>query len=156
MQTGLYAIGKLKEKHWRDACDEYAKRLPKSFEFREFKEEKLPQNPSEAEIRIALEKEAAVVLEKLPQPCTLVLLTKEGKTYDSEAFAVQLARWKSAGQPVVFFIGSSYGIGEALRKEAQQTLSFSQFTFPHQLMRVIFFEQLYRAESILAGTKYHK
>ena len=155
MQIALYCMGSLKEKHWIAAVKEYEKRLLPGFEIREFKEERLPENPSEREIAKALDKEAERVLSKLPQSAGLVLLTKEGKQYTSESLSRQLTHWQANG-PVVFFIGSSYGIGAALRAGASAELSFSRLTFPHQLMRVIFLEQLYRAQSIAAGSKYHK
>lgn len=156
MQMGLYCMGNLKEKFFKDACAEYQKRLSAGFELREFKEERLSQNPSAEEIRQALEQESEAVLKKLPKDAVLVLLTKEGKEYESEDFAEKIVAWQQLGGPIVFFIGSSYGIGEALRKRADHTVSFSKFTFPHQLMRVICLEQLYRAQCITAGTQYHK
>lgn len=156
MQLGLFAFGKLKEKYWQEAFKNYEKRLGKAFVFKEFKEERLTQNPSDAEISQALDKEAQTLLAALPEQTTLILLSKEGKMMDSEKFSKQLTQWQRRGGPVIFVIGSSYGLSDILREKAHGILSFSPMTFPHQLMRVLFMEQLYRAKSIEAGEPYHK
>lgn len=156
MQIGLFAFGKLKEKYWTDAFKNYEKRLGKAFVFKEFKEERISQNSSPAEIEQALEKEAQVILANLPEQTTLILLSKEGRMLDSEEFSAHLEKWQHLGGPVIFVIGSSYGIADSLRQKSHSILSFSKMTFPHQLMRVLFMEQLYRAKSIQAGDPYHK
>ena len=123
----------------------------------ELPEEKLPQNPSQAQIDAALEKEAANIRAKLPPNASLVTLCVEGKPHSSEEVAKLVERFEqSAAKHLVFVIGGSFGMAESLKKQAAVRLSMSPMTFPHHLARVMVLEQIYRAESILAGSKYHK
>ena len=155
----LLAVGKLKEKYYAQAVEEYTKRLGSFCRFRllELPETRLPESPSPAEIAAGLEKEADRIFEQLPKGCWFCVLTPEGKTLSSEAFAEKLAQVRLAGRSALcFLIGSSFGIAPRVKAAADFRLSFGPMTFPHHLMRVMAVEQLYRAESIQAGTKYHK
>ena len=155
----LLTVGKLKESFYRQACDEYVKRLGAFCKLNviELPEERLPQNPSQAQIDAALEKEAAVVRAKLPAGAVLAALCVEGKLLSSEDLAGQMARWAGSGKSsVVFLIGSSFGLSPTLKAQADLRLSMSPMTFPHHLARVMVLEQIYRAFQINAGSPYHK
>ena len=155
----VLAMGKLKEKFYMDAVQEYAKRLSGycSFRLLELPEQRLPENPSPAQIADALAAEARLIREKLPKGAWLCVLTPEGKKLSSEAFARTLADVKLSGKSsLCFLLGSSFGMDPSLKQAADLRLSFSDMTFPHHLARVMLLEQLYRAESIQAGSRYHK
>ena len=155
----VLAVGKLKEAFYRSAVEEYAKRLKGYVDLRlvELPEHRLPEDPSPAKIREGLAKEAALVREKLPKGAWLCVLTPEGKKLSSEGFAQLLAGVKAQGRTgACFLLGSSYGLDPGLKAQADLRLSFSDMTFPHHLARVMLLEQLYRGESIQAGTRYHK
>ena len=155
----LLTVGKLKESFYRQACDEYVKRLGAFCKLNviELPEERLPQNPSQAQIDAALEKEAAAVRAKLPAGAVLAALCVEGKLLSSEDLAGQMARWAGSGKSrVVFLIGSSFGLSPTLKAQADLRLSMSPMTFPHHLARVMVLEQIYRAFQINAGSPYHK
>jgi 23S rRNA (pseudouridine1915-N3)-methyltransferase len=151
----LICFGRLKEPHWRLACAEYEKRLGAycRLETVELSPALLPDEPSPAQVRAALEQEARLVLPKLPRGAGAAALCVEGRQMASE----QLGAWIEA-QPgeIVFLIGSSCGLSESLKARAQLRLSLSAMTFPHQLARVMLLEQLYRAFQINIGGKYHK
>ena len=158
-QLTLIAVGRVKEKFYREACAEYEKRLRATCDFTliELPEERLPEKPGEAEIRRALAREAAHVLEKVPRGVWLCVLTPEGRALSSEELAGLLAREKTNGRGgACFVIGSSFGLDESLKRRADFRLSFSKMTFPHHLFRVMAMEQLYRAEAIQSGSRYHK
>ena len=155
----VLAMGKLKEKFFIQAVDEYAKRLSGycKFQLLELPEYRLPENPSPAEIRDGLAREAALIREKLPKGAWFCVLTPEGKKLSSEGFAGTLAEVKNSGRSsACFLLGSSFGIAPEIKAQADLRLSFSDMTFPHHLARVMLLEQLYRAEAIQAGTRYHK
>ena len=155
----VIAVGKLKEKFYLDASAEYVKRLASFCDFRliELPEERLPENPAPAQIAAALEKEAAAIRAKTPRGAYLCVCTPEGRELSSEALAERLSSIKLSGRSAVcFVIGSSFGLDEGLKRQADLRLSFSKMTFPHHLFRVMLLEQLYRAESIQSGSKYHK
>ena len=155
----LLTVGKLKEPFYRQACDEYVKRLGAFCKLNviELPEERLPQNPSQAQIDAALEKEAAAVRAKLPAGAVLVALCVEGKLLSSEDLAARMARWAGSGKSgAVFLIGSSFGLAPSLKAQADLRLSMSPMTFPHHLARVMALEQIYRAFQINAGSPYHK
>ena len=159
LRVKVITIGKLKEKYWREAQEEYLKRLGAfcKAELVELPEERLPENPSAGAIAQCLKKEAERIRSQIPAGAFVYSLQIEGKLFSSEALAASLADNALAGKStVVFLIGSSFGLDEALKKESHAALSFSKMTFPHQLARVMLLEQLYRAFSINAGTKYHK
>lgn len=155
----LIAMGKLKERFYLDASAEYVKRLGAFGEFRliELPETRLPDDPSPAQIAAGLAAEAALIRAKLPKGAWFCVFTPEGKLLSSEALAQMLGNARLNGKSnAVFLIGSSSGIDPGIKAQADFRLSVSPMTFPHHLMRVMALEQLYRAESILAGTRYHK
>ena len=155
----LITIGKLKEKFYLSAAAEYEKRLKAYGGIRliELPEVRLPEDPSPAQISAALRKEAESVRQKLPKNCWLCVLAPEGALRSSEQLARTLQTVRNQGKSeLVFLIGSSYGLDEDLKRQGDLLLSMSPMTFPHHLARIMVLEQLYRAESILAGAKYHK
>ncbi len=142
-----------------NALAEYEKRLSAyaKITVKSCKEEPLPDAPSDAQIRNTIEKEGARLMAQLPPRAYVVALCVEGKQMSSEAFSQKIDMAATNGHSeIVFLIGGSYGLWEELKHRADLRLSFSQMTFPHQLMRVILMEQLYRAMNILDGGKYHK
>lgn len=155
----LIAMGKLKEKFYLTAAAEYEKRLKAYCQFRiiELPEVRLSENPGAGEISAALEKEADQILTKIPKGAWFCALTPEGKLLSSEALAEKMKDVKNSGKSSsCFLIGSSFGMSPRLKEMADLKLSMSPMTFPHHLARVMVLEQLYRAEAIQAGSKYHK
>ena len=155
----LITVGKLKEKFYSAAASEYEKRLKGYCQFRliELPESYLSDNPSPAEISNALEKEALLIRAKIPKGAWFCVFTPEGKLLSSEQFAQKFADIKLNGRSsACFLIGSSFGISETLKSDADFKLSMSPMTFPHHLARIMILEQLYRAEAIQSGSKYHK
>lgn len=155
----LICMGKLKEKFYLSAAEEYEKRLKGycNFHIIELPEVRLPENPSPAEITAGLNKEAELIQGKLPKGCWFCVFTPEGKLLSSEALADKLKDVKLSGKSsACFLIGSSFGIANQIKQMADLKLSMSPMTFPHHLARIMVLEQLYRAEAIQAGSKYHK
>lgn len=155
----LICMGKLKEKFYISAAAEYAKRLSGycKFTLLELPESRLPENPSPAEISAGLEKEADLIFSKIPKASWFCVFTPEGKLLSSEAFAEKLSSVKGSGKSsACFLIGSSFGMAPRVKDRADCRLSMSPMTFPHHLARIMVLEQLYRAEAIQAGSKYHK
>ena len=155
----LITVGKLKEKFYLAAAEEYAKRLKAyaKFELIELPEQRLPEDPYRTQIDDGLRKEAAQILAKIPKGAWLCVLTPEGKMLSSEQLADALAATKSGGKSsACFVVGSSFGLAPEVKQRADLLLSMSKMTFPHHLARVMVLEQLYRAEAIQAGSKYHK
>ncbi len=155
----LITMGKLKEKFYISAAAEYMKRLGAycRFQLLELPEVRLPDSPSPAEISAGLEKEADLIFAKIPKGAWFCVLTPEGKMLSSEAFAEKLANVKIAGKSsACFLIGSSFGMAPRVKEKADFKLSMSPMTFPHHLARIMVLEQIYRAEAIQAGSKYHK
>ena len=155
----LITMGKLKEPFYLSAAAEYEKRMKGYCTFRllELPEYRLPEDPSPAEIATGLEKEAEQILSKIPKGAWFCVLTTEGKTLSSEAFAQKLKEVKLSGKSsACFLIGSSFGMAQRIKDKADFKLSMGPMTFPHHLARVMVLEQLYRAEAIQAGSKYHK
>lgn len=151
----LLCVGKLKEKHFAAACAEYVKRLGAfcKLTVTELPEDRLPDNPSQAQIDAALEKEASAILAKIPKGSKIVALCVEGKLLSSP----DLAQWTVDGAShFTFLIGGSFGLHPSVKEKAQLRLSMSPMTFPHHLARIMLLEQIYRAYQISAGTKYHK
>ena len=152
-------MGKLKEKFYISATEEYLKRMKAycNFHLLELPEVRLPETPSPAEISAGLEKEADTIIAKLPKGSWFCTLTPEGKLISSEALAQKMQEVKVSGKSsACFLIGSSFGIAPRIKQMADFKLSMSPMTFPHHLARVMVLEQLYRAEAIQAGSKYHK
>ena len=155
----LICVGKLKEKFYLQASEEYLKRLNGycKMTLMELPEEKLPQNPSQGQIDAALEKEAAAIRSKIPANSSIIAMCVEGKTRSSEELAGLVRTFEqNSAKHLVILIGGSFGMAESLKKEAWVRLSMSPMTFPHHLARVMVLEQVYRACSINAGSKYHK
>ena len=153
----VLCVGKLKEKFYADACAEYQKRLGRFCRLNvvELPEQRLPENPSPAEIAAALEREADAIEEKLRG--TVIALCVEGRELSSERLADTLARFASQGaSQLTFVIGGSFGLAARVKARAELRLSMSPMTFPHHLARVMLLEQVYRAYQIQAGSKYHK
>ena len=155
----LICMGKCKEKFYVAAAEEYAKRLKGYCDFRllELPEYRLPENPSDAEIAMGLSREAEAIRKAVPKGAWFCVLTPEGRMQSSEELAGTLRQVKNSGKSAAcFLIGSSFGMDPSIKAMADFKLSMSRMTFPHHLARVMALEQLYRAESIQAGTKYHK
>lgn len=158
MNVNFIAFGKLKERFFREACDEYLKRLSAfaKVTVKELEPAFLPQNPSKTQIDAALEAEA----NKLRGICKggyNIALCIEGKELSSEELAKKLENLGCGGSSTVnFIVGSSFGLSESFKRECDFRLSMSPMTFPHELARVMLFEQVYRAFSINANSKYHK
>ncbi len=155
----LICMGKLKEKFYIQAAQEYEKRLGAYCRFRllELPEYKLPDEPSPAQIAAGLDKEAEQILSKIQKGAWLCIWTPEGKMVSSEELAEQMKDVKLSGKSsACFLIGSSFGISPKIKQIADCKLSMSKMTFPHHLARIMVLEQLYRAEAIQAGSKYHK
>lgn len=155
----VIAVGKIKEKFYTEALSEYSKRLSKyvKLEVVEVADEKTPDQPSEREKAQILDKEAQRILAKLPGSAYVIPLAIEGKMLSSEDLADKLGELSLQGDShVAFIIGGSLGLAPSVLERADFRLSFSRMTFPHQLMRVILLEQVYRAQRIMRGEPYHK
>ena len=155
----LITMGKLKEKFYLSAAEEYAKRLKGYcwFQLLVLPEHRLPDSPSQAEIQAGLEKEADLILSKIPKGAWFCVFTPEGKNLSSEEFADKLKEVKLSGKSsACFLIGSSFGMADRIKQMADYKLSMGKMTFPHHLARIMVLEQIYRAEAIQAGSKYHK
>ena len=157
MQCSFITVGTLKEKYWSDAFSEYAKRIGAYAKLEEInlKEERLADE-SPAAISRALTAEGEKILEKIPKDAYAVALCVEGKMLSSEELARVVDTAKGGSGKIVFIIGSSYGLSDAVKARADLKLSFSRLTFPHQLIRVSLAEAVYRSFTILSGKKYHK
>ena len=155
----LICMGKCKEKFYISAAEEYVKRLGGYCQFKlmELPEYRLPENPSETEIQMGLAREAEAIKKAIPKGAWFCTLTPEGRLLSSEELADTLKTVKNSGKSsACFLIGSSFGMDGSLKAMADLKLSMSKMTFPHHLARVMVLEQLYRAEAIQAGSKYHK
>ena len=154
----ITVVGKLKEKYLVDGCNEYLKRLSAfgKVQVIELDEVRLPEKPSQGQIEAALSNEGEKILEKA-KGSTIIALCVEGELLSSEQLAAKLDDLEVKGSGnISFVIGSSFGLSPKVKSAAAVRLSFSRMTFPHQLMRLMLTEQLYRACSISAGMKYHK
>lgn len=159
MNITVICLGKLKEKYLSDAVTEYSKRISAygKLDIIELNPVKLSENPSESEIKTALEKEALEIIKKTPPNAFIVPLCVEGELLSSEGLANKFNKISLSGKSnIVFIIGSSYGLADIIKEQAHLRLSFSKMTFPHQLMRVMLLEQIYRAFQINNNGKYHK
>lgn len=155
----LICVGKLKEKFYIGAAEEYVKRLSASckFSLTELPEQLVPDRPSAAQIALALSKDAERITAAIPKSAVIIALCVEGVLLSSEELAQKLSRWTVDGSSsIAFLIGGSYGLHESVKNRANLCLSMSPMTFPHHLARVMALEQLYRAFQILDGTRYHK
>ena len=159
MNITVIALGKLKEKYLTDAISEYSKRISAygKLQIIELNPVRLSDNPSQIEIDNALSKEAEEIKKKIPNNSYVFSLCIEGKEKSSEAFAKAIGDATLNGKSnIVFIIGSSFGLSPEIKALSDFKLSFSPMTFPHQLMRVMLLEQIYRAFQINNNGKYHK
>lgn len=159
MQIKIIAVGKLKEKYWREAVAEYSKRLSPfaKIEICEVAEERISDSPSAAEIQQGKEKEGARILKLLAPSSYVIPLALEGTMQTSPGLSCFLEKLSLGGKSqVAFVIGGSHGLSEDILNKGDYLLSFSTMTFPHQMMRVILLEQIYRAFKIMKGEPYHK
>ena len=154
----LITVGTLKEDYLREGVDEYKKRLSQYARVEEIniKEERIRDEDDQSEIKRALEAEATKIIAAIPKNSARVAMCVEGREYDSPALALLVGSMADERGRITLIIGSSHGLSETVKRECQVRLSLSKLTFPHQLMRVILFESLYRSFTILAGKKYHK
>ena len=154
----LVSVGTLKEDYLKDAVNEYKKRLSQFAKAEEIniKEETIKNEDSQTEIKKALDTEAEKILSAMPKDSYKIALCVEGKQYDSVALAKIIEEASDMSGKISLVIGSSHGLSEKVKCECNLRLSISKMTFPHQLMRVILMEALYRSFTIIAGKKYHK
>ncbi len=159
MRIDIIAVGKLKEKYLKMAMEEYQKRLQSYGKVRviEIPDEKTPEGSSSREEEIVKDKEGRGILKKIPQSAVVIALDRKGKMLSSEELAETFQAYGLEGKShLVFLIGGSLGLSEAVLDRADLRLSFSKMTFPHQLMRLILIEQIYRGFKILKKEPYHK
>ena len=159
MDIKILAVGRLKEKFWVDACNEYLKRLKPYANVKviEIKEGYTGNNPSDAELQSAKIAEGAKLLKYVDKTDFLITLEVEGKGFSSEAFAEKIQGFSDEGiGSIAFVIGGSTGLAENVTEKSNLAISFSKMTFPHQLMRVILLEQIYRSYRIISHEPYHK
>ena len=159
MNIKIIGVGKLKEKYLKQGIAEYAKRLGKfcKFEIVEVPDEKAPEKLSAAEMEGVKEKEGERILAKIRDKEYVYTLAIEGKERSSEEFAQEIAQLTTYGRSdITFVIGGSLGLSPAVLKRAETKISFGRFTLPHQLMRLVLSEQIYRAFMINNGSPYHK
>ena len=159
MKITLLTVGKIKEKYLKDAIAEYSKRLSKycKLEIIEVADEKTPDNASEVVENVIRDKEGERLLKYVKDDAFVITLEIKGKMMTSEELAEKIDTLGIRGvSHIMFIIGGSIGLGEDVIKRSDFALSFSQMTFPHQLMRVILLEQIYRSYRIISGEPYHK
>ena len=158
-KVSVICVGKMKEKFYIDAAAEYVKRLSRfcKLEIIELPEDRLPEDPSQAQIDAALAKEADAIRAKLPPSAYLIAMCVEGKQRSSEELAALMAlSANQGGSHLVFLIGGSFGLHPSVKALAAVKLSMSPMSFPHHLARVMLLEQIYRGYQINVGSKYHK
>lgn len=159
MKITLIVVGKIKEKYFTDAIAEYKKRLGRycKLEILEVADEKTPDGASQAVENQIREKEGERVCRLIKENAYVIALAIDGKQYSSEAFAAKLEKLGIEGEShICFLIGGSLGMSDDLLSVADERISFSKMTFPHQLMRVILLEQIYRSFRIIHHEPYHK
>ncbi len=159
MQITILTVGKIKEKFYRDAIDEYSKRLSRYCKLKivEVEDEKIPDGASDVVCNQIMAKEAEKLRKYISDDAYVVALAIEGKKYDSVGFSKKIDNLGIQGKShIAFIIGGSLGIADELKNRADELISFSDMTFPHQLMRVILTEQIYRAYRIINNEPYHK
>lgn len=158
MNAVILCVGKLKEKWQQDGCAEYLKRLQRygKYEIIQLDDLREPDNASPAQIRQIIEKEGKALLARIKPNDRVVALCVKATAPDSVKLSETMQQWSGDGRRIVLVIGGSNGLSDEVIARADNKLSFSNLTFPHGLMRVILLEQLYRAERIRTGEKYHK
>ncbi|VPG52542.1 rRNA large subunit methyltransferase [Streptococcus pneumoniae] len=159
MKIKVVTVGKLKEKYLKDGIAEYSKRISRfaKFEMIELSDEKTPDKASESENQKILEIEGQRILSKIADRDFVIVLAIEGKTFFSEEFSKQLEETSIKGfSTLTFIIGGSLGLSSSIKNRANLSVSFGRLTLPHQLMRLVLVEQIYRAFTIQQGFPYHK
>ena len=159
MKITILCVGKVKEKFYRDAIAEFSKRLSRycKLEIIEVTDEKTQEEASDTEIRIVKEKEGERLLKNIKEDAYVITLCIDGRQLDSEELSEKIEKLGIQGTSHIYFvIGGSLGLADAVINRADYKLSFSKMTFPHQLMRVILLEQVYRAYRIMNHEPYHK
>lgn len=159
MNISIITVGKLKEKYLKQGIAEYTKRLSAyaKIDIIELADEKAPENLSETDMQIVKQKEGERILAKISSDTHVIALAIEGSMKTSEQLADNLDKLATYGKSkIAFVIGGSLGLSDEVMKRSNETLSFSKMTFPHQLMRLILVEQIYRAFRINRGEPYHK
>ncbi|HEX3078706.1 MAG TPA: 23S rRNA (pseudouridine(1915)-N(3))-methyltransferase RlmH [Lachnospiraceae bacterium] len=159
MKITILCVGKIKEKYFTMGIDEYSKRLSRycKLEIIEVPDEKTPDNASEAEELMIKAKEGERLLKNIKDSAYVIVLAIEGKMLTSEELSQKMEQLGVNGDSnVVFVIGGSLGLDEKILNRADYKLSFSKMTFPHQLMRMVLLEQIYRGYRIMKGEPYHK
>ncbi|HGK1508376.1 rRNA large subunit methyltransferase [Streptococcus pneumoniae] len=159
MKIKVVTVGKLKEKYLKDGIAEYSKRISRfaKFEMIELSDEKTPDKASESENQKILEIEGQRILLKIADRDFVIVLAIEGKTFFSEEFSKQLEETSIKGfSTLTFIIGGSLGLSSSVKNRANLSVSFGRLTLPHQLMRLVLVEQIYRAFTIQQGFPYHK
>lgn len=159
MKIKVVTVGKLKEKYLKDGIAEYSKRISRfaKFEMIELSDEKTPDKASESENQKILEIEGQRILSKMADRDFVIVLAIEGKTFFSEEFSKQLEETSIKGfSTLTFIIGGSLGLSSSVKNRANLSVSFGRLTLPHQLMRLVLVEQIYRAFTIQQGFPYHK
>ncbi len=159
MKISIIAVGKIKEKFYRQAVEEYSKRLSAycSLDITEIADEKTPDRASAKEETMIKDTEGRRIEKAIPEGAWVIALALDGKMTDSPGLADKIEKLTVGGKShIVFIIGGSLGLSDEVLKKADEKLSFSLLTFPHQLMRVILLEQIYRSFRIIRGEPYHK
>jgi len=159
LKITIICVGKIKEKYFTDAIAEYSKRLSRYIKLNiiEVADEKTPDNASEADEAIIKNKEAERILKKITDDMTIFILAIEGKQRDSVEFSDEIKNHMiNSDSHLCFIIGGSLGLSDSVYAKADKMISFSKMTFPHQLMRVVLLEQIYRAFRIINNEPYHK
>ena len=157
LHINLYFVGKVKEQHLRDAIDEYLKRISKycSISIIELPDKPIPEKSNSTLESQIIEAESNEIINKLNMSSYKIALDLTGKQYTSEEFAEKINKIKLSNSTISFIIGGSLGLSDDLKRICNEKISFSKMTFPHQLMRVIFLEQLFRSFKINNNEKYH-
>lgn len=159
MKITVICVGRCKEKYWTDACQEYLKRLSRyaKTEVIEVADEKTKEDASDAEDLLVKETEGKRILSKIPEGSYVIVTAILGEKFDSPKMAAKISRIMSNGHSsICFVIGGSLGLSDEVMRRADEKWSFSDLTFPHQMMRVILLEQIYRSFRILNHEPYHK
>lgn len=158
LTINIICVGKLKERYWRDAVEEYCKRMKPLCKLNivELGEERVGDDPSDAQIRQTITAESERIMQKLGKGDHVIAMCVEGRNISSEELAQKLEDISMTHSTIDLIIGGSWGLSDDLKARADLKLSMGKMTFPHQLCRVMLLEQLYRAFQISRGTKYHK
>lgn len=158
MNACILCVGKLKEKWQAEGCGEYLKRLSRygKYEIIQIDDQREPENASPAQIKQIVDREGKALLSRIKATDRVIALCVQAPAPDSVKLSKLMQKWSLDGRRIVLLIGGSNGLSDEVLSRADERISFSNLTFPHGLMRVVLLEQLYRAERIRTGEKYHK